>query len=369
MIKVNFTTEDIEALRYWRFHHSHWQVRLKMEAIYLKTQAISNEQIMSLCGISKTTFYRYLREYKEGGMDRLSEVKIRCQQTKLMEHRATIECYFRDNPPATIAEACAKIEELSGLRRCPSQVREFLKSIGMKALRVGQIPAKADVEEQEEFKKQKLIPRLEEAKSGKRKVFFMDASLFVFAPFLGIVWCFQRLFIKAPGGRHRLSVLGALDAMSKEVFTVNGLSYITAQVVCELLRMLAGAYPGMALTIILDNARYQRCALVQSVAGELGIELLYLPAYSPNLNLIERLWKFVKKKCLYSKYYRDKESFEQAIMGCIEGTSSKYKEELERLLTLKFQTFKEVLVLGEGAKISLFPVSKQAHKKVSSKAA
>ena len=63
------------------------------------------------------------------------------------------------------------------------------------------------------------------------------------------------------------------------------------------------------MTVILDNARYQRCALVQTVAQTLGIELLYLPTYSPNLNLIERFWKFVKKQCLYSKYYPDSESF------------------------------------------------------------
>jgi len=54
--------------------------------------------------------------------------------------------------------------------------------------------------------------------------------------------------------------------------------------------------------LVLDNARYQKCHLVQNLAATLNIELLFLPTYSPNLNLIERLWKFVKKKCLYSIY-------------------------------------------------------------------
>jgi hypothetical protein len=96
----------------------------------------------------------------------------------------------------------------------------------------------------------------------------MDAAHFVFAPFLGIVWCFQRLFVKAPSGRQRLNVLAALNAMTHELMTVENLTYITAETVCELLRLIAGTSQGLPLTIILDNARYQRCALVQGVAQE-----------------------------------------------------------------------------------------------------
>jgi len=192
----------------------------------------------------------------------------------------------------------------------------------------------------------------------------MDAAHFVFAPFLGMVWCFTRLFVKAPSGRQRLNVLAALNAITREVFTVKNLTYITAETVCELLRLLAGAHPGIPITIILDNARYQRCALVQTVAQTLGIELLYLPTYSPNLNLIERFWKFVKKQCLYSKYYPDSQSFQKAILTCIEQAPTTHQAELKSLLTLRFQTFQDVPVIGEQQ-----TVSTGAKKKVLSKAA
>jgi DDE superfamily endonuclease len=102
----------------------------------------------------------------------------------------------------------------------------------------------------------------------------MDAAHFVFAPFVGIIWCFERLFVKAPAGRQRVNVLAALNAITHEVFTVQKLTYITAETVCELLRLLAGTQPGTPMTVILDNARYQRCALVQALAQELGMELL-----------------------------------------------------------------------------------------------
>lgn len=195
-------------------------------------------------------------------------------------------------------------------------------------------------------------------------MFFMDAAHFVFAPFLGMVWCFARLFVKAPSGRQRLNVLAALNAITHELYTVENLTYITAETVCELLHRVAGAHSDIPVSIILDNARYQRCARVQAVAQELGIELLFLPSYSPNLNLIERLWRFVKKQCLYSKYYPDSTSFQHAILTCIQQAPITHQEELNRLLTLRFQTFQEVSVIGEQQ-----PDSEGSRKKVLSKAA
>jgi hypothetical protein len=111
-----------------------------------------------------------------------------------------------------------------------------------------------------------LEPRLAEAQAGQRAVFFVDAAHFVFAPFLGIVWCFERLFVKAPSGRQRLNVLAAWHAITHEVLTVKNLTSITAETVCELLALLAGTDPDLPSTIIVDNARYQRCIRVQTVA-------------------------------------------------------------------------------------------------------
>jgi phosphopantetheine adenylyltransferase len=96
----------------------------------------------------------------------------------------------------------------------------------------------------------------------------MDAAHVGLAPFLGIVWGFQWLFIKAPSGRQRLNVLLALNASSHALFTVENRPYITSETVCELLRVLARTHQGLPITVILDNARYQRCALVQAIPQE-----------------------------------------------------------------------------------------------------
>ena len=159
--------------------------------------------------------------------------------------------------------------------------------------------------------------------------------------FLGILWSFSRLFVKASAGRRRFNVLGALNAITHELVMVTNDTYITAESVCELLRRIAMMHLDVPITLVLDNARYQKCKIVSALAAQLDIELLYLPAYSPNLNLIERLWKFVKKKVLYSKYYANFSDFRNAITDCLNQTHTTHKKELDSLLTLRFQVFKK----------------------------
>jgi transposase len=203
------------------------------------------------------------------------------------------------------------------------------------------IPAKADPEAQAIFLEEQMEPRLAEAKAGKRAVFFVDAAHFVLAPFLGFLWSVVRVFIQAPAGRQRFNVLGALNAITHELITVTNDTYITAESLCELLQKLADLKLTIPMTLFLDNARYQKCALVIAKATSLNIELCFLPTYSPNLNLIERLWKFVKKQCLYSHYYADFASFKAAIVKCLDETPSTHKTALDSLLTLKFQRFQK----------------------------
>lgn len=341
MLKVEFSTAEIEALHYERFHHPHPRVQLKMEAVYLKSQQLPHQMICWLCGITGNTLRSYLREYQAGGIDQLQQLNFSRPSSQLMEHRESLEESLKKNPPASIKQARRLIAAETMIQRSPTQVRNFLRHLGLKCRRVGMLPAKANVEKQAAFLAQELQPRLAEATAGRRKVFFVDAAHFVLAPFLGFLWSVARIFIRAPSGRQRFNVLGALEAATKEIFLVTNQTYITSVQVCELLTQLAAASTGLPLTVVLDNARYQRCQLVIAHAASLGIELLFLPPYSPNLNLIERLWKFVKKQCLYSTYYDQFDQFKEAISDCLENASVKHKNELNSLLTLNFQTFEK----------------------------
>ena len=136
-------------------------------------------------------------------------------------------------------------------------------------------------------------------------------------------------------------MLGALNAITHELVILQNDTYINAQTVCDLLVRIAERGMDTPITLVLDNARYQKCQIVREFAERLNIELLYLPPYSPNLNLIERLWKFVKKKCLYSTYYANFSDLKRAITDCLNQTHTTYKLELDSLLTLRFQTLEK----------------------------
>jgi len=194
--------------------------------------------------------------------------------------------------------------------------------------------------------KTELEPRLAEAKAGQRAVFFVDAAHFVLGSFLGWMWCACRLFVKAASGRQRYNVLGALNAVSHELVRVTNSTYITAQSVCELLRRIAALGLNTPITLVLDNARYQRCQLVKDLAGALKIQLLFLPSYSPNLNLIERLWKFVKKVALNSRHHASSVKFQCAIDQCLDQLHSTHGPQIATLMTPAFQSFEDVPLLA-----------------------
>jgi transposase len=203
------------------------------------------------------------------------------------------------------------------------------------------VPAKADAQQQALFLEEKLQPRLDEARQGRRTVLFVDAAHFIFGPFLGFLWCLVRLWIPGPSGRKRYNVLAALDPITHRLIRVSNHSYINAESVCALLRAIVAAGFGRPITLVLDNARYQYCAVVKDLAKSLNIDLLFLPSYSPNLNLIERVWRFVKKQ-LACKPYRDYAVFTQAIDDCLQNLDKKHKPQMDSLLTLNFQTFENV---------------------------
>jgi len=191
-----------------------------------------------------------------------------------------------------------------------------------------------------------LKPRLAEAQAGNRHVFFVDAAHFVFGTFLCCLWSFVRLFVRAASGRQRFNVLGAWNAMTRELIAVTNTTVVNTETMCELLRKLASQGLSGAITVVLDNARYQRNVVVQALAATLGIELLFLPSYSPNLNLIERLWRFTKREALYGRYHPTFADFQAAIQNTLGHLSTKHKDKLASLMTLNFQVFDNVSLLA-----------------------
>ena len=202
------------------------------------------------------------------------------------------------------------------------------------------------VEIQAKFLETVLKPRLDAALTGQGHVFFVDAAHFVFGTFLCCLWSFTRIFVRAASGRQRFNVLGAWNAVTHELIAVTNTTVVNTETMCELLRNIAAATLTGPITLVLDNARYQHNAAVQALAEQLGISLLFLPSYSPNLNLIERLWKFIKRRALYGRYHPTFADFQAAIEGTIASLPTSHAEQLKTLMTLNFQQFKDVSLMA-----------------------
>jgi len=201
------------------------------------------------------------------------------------------------------------------------------------------------VQDQPDFLDTKLKPNLDTAQAGPGHV-FVDAAHFVFGTFLCCLWSFMRIFVRAASGRQRFNVLGAWNAVTRELIAVTNTTVVNTETMCDLLRTIAGLGLTGPITLVLDNARSQRNAVVPALAAQLGITLLFLPSYSPNLNLIERLWKFTKRRALYGRYHPTFRDFQAAIQEVLDGLSTKYSEQLASLMTLNFQQFDDVTLMA-----------------------
>lgn len=204
---------------------------------------------------------------------------------------------------------------------------------------------------------------MDKATDGREALLFLDASHFVMGcDYLGFIYGKVRCFVKSFSGRMRYNVLGAVDFATKEVVTVTNDTYITATEVCEILRKVSAKYTGKTIHIVLDNARYRKCKTVQDLAVELCIDLVYIPTYSPNLNLIERLWKFVKSE-LRTRYYDDFEVFCGHIDQIVASTSAYNKSKISELIRNKVQLFDDLKQINSNTFVSTKPRKKESQGK------
>lgn len=313
--------------------------KTKLLVIRMHHEGAKHGFISKVLNLHSNTITNYLKEYSIGGLAGTLEDRYYRPSSSLEPFLECLKCSFRAAPVADAKQAVARIESLTGIRLSESQARRFMKGLGMKIRKACSILGKANPQLQFEFYNAELLPRLTEAGKGERKVFFVDAAHFVMGAFLGMIWCFARVLIKTPPGRQRYNVLGAIESHSQELISIRTTENINSLSVVALLDKIHQKHPESEVTLVMDNASYQRCYFVRDHAKSLGLELLFLPSYSPNLNLIERLWKLTKRRCLTNRYYPNFKEFCGAIDKCLDDLASPLKEELTSLMSLNFQFF------------------------------
>ena len=227
---------------------------------------------------------------------------------------------------------------------------------GPRPARTSQKSLEEHAADQTTFLDNQRKPAREAAQAGHGHVFFVDAAPVVFGTFLCCLWSFVRRYVRAASGRQRFNVLGAWNAVTRPLVsvtnttvvntTVTNTTVVNTDTMCELLRQIADQGLTGSITLVLDNARYQRNAVVIALAEQLEITLLFLPSYSPNLNPIERLWKFTKRRALYGRYHPTFADFRAAIEQTLANIPTTHAHDLASLMTLNFQRFENVSLMA-----------------------
>jgi len=235
-------------------------------------------ELVNLCDRSVRSLKKDLRT-KE--IESLFIVKGGGQKAKLNDIETEVIEEIEKNNYTTRQQISDMIWEKYGIKVSVWAVGRMLKKNKIKKLKSGSLPAKANTQEQRNFFDNILNRLMEKALNGEIILEFMDGSHFIMGcDFLGSIYGKIRRFVKTFSGRKRYNVLGALNFVTKKVTTVSNDAYINGVEVCNLLRKLATEYVGQAIYVILDNARYQKCKIVQELAEQLGITLVYIPPYS-----------------------------------------------------------------------------------------
>ena len=214
--RVRLTEEEQRVVNEERCCHPNLRIREKMLVLWLLHTGLTRQQAAKAAGVSRATVQRYVAAFRQGGLDGLRQWNLSRPVSEMAAYRELIRASFEKQPATTIAEACERIFQLTGLRRGPSQVRKFLKDLGLKFYRVRAIPVPPKknlaehVADQAAFLETELKPILAAAQAGKGHVFFVDAAHFVFGTFLCYLWSFTRIFVRAASGRQRFNVLAGL---------------------------------------------------------------------------------------------------------------------------------------------------------------
>ena len=246
--------------------------------------------------------------YRDGGLQALAGRKPSPRPTsELAAHADAIRRSLTARPVRTTAEAIERIESLTGLRRGLTQTRTFLAGLGFRwqRTRAVPVPPKSRGPNTSPPNRRSSTPNCDRPWTRPSAGPSMSCSWTppTSCPVPSCAACGRSCGCsRAASGRQRFHVLGAWNPVTRRLLSVTNTTVVNTETRCQRLRVIAAEGLVGPVTVVLDNARYQRNKAVQGLAAELDLRLLFLPSYSPNLNLIERLWGFAKRRSVYGTY-------------------------------------------------------------------
>lgn len=190
MIYLLIPEEEIQKIEEDRFDCPDPQISRRLHALYLKSKGCSHQKISEYVGLSLNGLTKIFKKYAAGGLEEVKRMHYTSKHSVLDDYREQIRAYFKEHPPTSVKQACNDIENLTGVKRGKERTRKFLHQIGMKPRKVGGIPAKADPQQQEDFKKKAWNPCYKRPKMAM----LMYILLMPLILFLVLFWLFCGLF-------------------------------------------------------------------------------------------------------------------------------------------------------------------------------
>ena len=337
MNSLTLTSAEIIALKQAHRACKDKRAADRIKAVYSLGVGFSVEDVVEILMLDEETLRNYVKRYQSGGIKALIADHYQGSVSKLSAIQLNkLNAHLEQNTYLTVEAIIAYVYEQYDVSYTVSGMTDLLHRLKFTYKKSKLVPAKADKKQQEQF-----LAQLEALKASKGKddpILYMDGVHPQHNTMLAYGWIKkgQDNIVKSNTGRQRVNINGALDSETHAVITREDES-INAISTIELLKQVEAAYPlAVIIYVICDNARYYRSKLVGQFLENSKIQLVFLPSYSPNLNLIERLWKFMKKKVLYNKYYEKFNTFKEVTLEFFENIQQ-YKPELDSLLTSNFR--------------------------------
>ncbi len=321
---------------------AHRTVKKKREADRIKTIILLGtgwtiREVAEVLLLDDDTVMNYLNRYKDGGLKLLLNDDYKGYSGKLSKSEtAQLDDHLSEKTYVRTQDVVSYVSKQFKEKYSISGMTDLLHRIGYAYKKPKLIPGKADVKAQEEFVE--FYKELKQAKGVKDPIYYMDGVHPQHNSVAAYGWIKKGKVkeLKSNTGRQRLNINGAINI--EEISPVVGYSKsINAQSTISLLKKIESKHlDAESIYTICDNARYYRSKKVKEYLEKSKTKLVFLPPYSPNLNLIERLWKYFRKIVLHNKYYETFDEFKKACKSFFRHTK-RYKEDISSLLTENFQ--------------------------------
>ena len=306
----------------------------RIKVILLLDEGRTYKDISAFLFLDEGTIANWRKRYRKGGLDMLVNDEYGGRRTKLSEKELKIlDEDLQQKVFLTTKSVITHVKSKFGVEYTRGGITELLHRLGFSFKKPKAVPGKANREKQEKF-----IEEYRKLSSKGEVVYFGDASHPMFNTALNYGWIKKgkEFEVKTNSGRKRLNIVGAVEIRGLKILS-RSYDTVNKDSMCNFLNALRGSHPdGEKITLILDNAGSNKASKVRFKAEGLGIKIVYLPSYSPNLNPVERLWKFMRKKAAPNEYFQNFEDWRAAVMGFFRGIR-RYRSELERLITDNFE--------------------------------